>query len=160
MANITKQVAGGVSAYADMGFTATDFNSLASANTVVAATAKTNATNLDMEGQISFVITNGATTTTSGSSFVFYMLELNQDGTTYGSGAVSGAVIPAAHESLVSVNILSGRTSGQTLTGTSDWFPMPIGEFKFVAQNSTGGAMNATASATFKYRTRNINTNG
>lgn len=160
MANITKQIAGGVSAYTTMGFTAADFNSLANGSTVVASSSITNATNLDLEAQISFVITNGATTTTSGSSLIFYGLELNQDGTTYGSGAVSGATVPASHELLTNANILSGRTSGQTLTGTTDWFQLPIGEMKFVCQNGTGGAMNATASATFKYRTRNMNNNG
>lgn len=160
MANILKQVLGGVSAYTTMNFTASDFNSLANLSTVVGSSTVTNASNLDLEGQISFVITNGATTTTTGSSFLFYALEENQDGTTYGSGAVSGTTLPATHELLVMVNILSGRTSGQTLVGTSNWFPMPIGVFKFVAHNATGGAMNATAAATFKYRTRALNLNG
>lgn len=160
MANITKQIAGAVSAYTAMGFTLTDFNSLVNGNTVVASSSVTNATNLDIEAQISFVVTNGATTTTSGSSFLFYAMELNQDGTTYGSGAVSGSVVPASQEIITNCNVLSGRTSGQTLTGTTGWFQLPIGEFKFVCQNGTGGTLNATSAATFKYRTRNMNNNG
>lgn len=159
-ANVQKLAAGGVSAYTDMGFTASDFNSAVNGKVTVAASTVTNATNLDLYAQVSFSIVNGVTTTTQASYFQFYGLELNQDGTTYGDGVATGTTLPAAHQLLQTADLAIGIASGGTLTGTTKWFPMPGGVLKFAHINSSGGAMNASAAAVFKYRTFNFNLNG
>lgn len=159
-ANVQKLAAGGVSSYTDMGFTATDFNSRVNGGVIVAASTVTNASNLDLYGQISFSVVNGATTTTQASYFQFYAAELNQDGTTYGDGIATGTTLPAAHQALAIADLPISAGSGATMTGSTKWFPMPGGELKFVFVNSSGGALNGSAAAVFKYRTFNFNLNG
>lgn len=141
------------------GFTASDFNSLANGSGVLASSAITNSTPLDMLMDVSFSFANGATTTGTGSFFVLYLLPLNQDGSTYGDGYASGSTSPVASYAVASCLVKNGITSGGTLTGTFRGIVLPPGDFKLAIVNQTAGALNASAAATVKYRSYNENLN-
>lgn len=158
-ANVQKQIAGGVSAYTSMGFTASDFNSRANGAVVVATSTVTNASNLDLEAQVSGTVEVGGTTTV-GSVLQVLVLDQNRDGSTYGGGIATGDTNPPAHLVRTSMNVKNGVTSGNAVTFESNWFPLPIGVFKFAILNNLGSALDSTANATFEYRTRNYNLNG
>lgn len=158
-ANVQKQIAGGVSAYSTMGFTASDFNSRANGAVVVATSTTTNASNLDLEAQVSGSVVVGGTTSV-GSVLQILVLEQNRDGSTYGGGIATSDTNPPAHLVRTSINVKNGVTSGNAVTFESNWFPLPIAVFKFAVLNNLGSALNATASATFEFRTRNYNLNG
>jgi len=144
--------------YATAGFTATDFNSLATGSVVVATSAITNTTALDIYGDVSYVLTVGGTTTAS-SYLSLYLLPLNQDGTTYGDGTATGTTAPTATY-LVSTNtVRSAITSGSTITGTFRGIILPPGNFKLAVVNQLGVALNAAAAATVSLRTYNENLN-
>jgi hypothetical protein len=160
MTNLTILAAGGASAYADCGFTLTDFNSMPNGNCVVAATEVSNATNLDPYGEISFSFFNGATTTTAASRFDLYWLPENQDATTYGDNPSTGSTLPGSSYRVATAMIRAGITSGQAIVGTFKPFEMTRGDGKFAIANRTGGALNAAAGAAVKYRGTRINTNG
>lgn len=145
-------------AYATCGFTASDFNSLATGSVVVAASAITNSSNLDMLADVSFVVTMGGTTTAA-SRFDVYLLPLNQDGSTYGDGVATGSTAPVFTYYVGSMGVKSGVTSGNTVTGTLRAVPLPPGDFKWALLNNTTVALNATASITAKYRAYNENLN-
>lgn len=160
MANLLTLAAGGAASYTSCGFTASDFNSLANGSTVVASSAVDNSSNLDPYCEVSFVITNGATTTTAASRLDLYWLPLNQDASTYGDGSTSGSTLPGGSYRVATASLKNGVTSGNTLTGTFPLFPWTRGSGKFVIANRSGGAMNSTASATFSYRGTRLNLNG
>ena len=161
MANLITLAVGGQSSYASLGFTFTDFNSLANGSTVVASSADDNSNNLDDAIEVSFSFANGATTTTAASRFDLYFLPLNQDGSTYGDGSSSGSTLPGASYRIATASIRSGITSGNTLTGTFPIVPWPSrATGKFVIANRTGGALNATSAAAVKYRGYRFNANG
>lgn len=144
--------------WSSAGFTAANFNSLASGS-CAGSSQIDNSTALDLYADVSFVVTVGGTTTT-GSYAVLYLLPLNQDGTTYGDGATGGgATLPSAQYQVGAVNVLSGVTSGSTVTGTFRGILLPPGKFVWVWANQFGVTLNATASATVNYRTYNENLN-
>lgn len=160
MANKTSWVAGagqGLS-YGSAGFTAADFNSLATANCVVASSAIANNSSLDLYSDVSFVATVGGTTLVT-SRLDLYILPLNQDGTTYGDGTASGSAVPSASYQVASVGVKSGITTGNAVTGTFRGIVMPPGSFKFVVANQLGIALNSSAAVTMSYRTYNENLN-
>jgi hypothetical protein len=144
--------------YGSAGFTAANFNSLASGSCVVAASAITNSSSLDLYADVSFVLTVGGTTTAT-SLLVLYILPLNQDGTTYGDGASTGSTPPVSTYQVSSVLVASGVTSGNTITGTFRGVVLPAGNFKFAIASQLGVALNASAAATVSYRTYNENLN-
>lgn len=154
MANRTAWVAGlgqGLT-YGSAGFTATDFNSLANGSVVVATSAITNGTALDLYADVSFVLTVGGTTTTA-SFFSLYILPLNQDASTYGDGIATGTVAPVAGYLVGSIGVKSGVTTGNTVTGTFRGHVLPPGSFKYAVVNNSTVALNASAAATVSYRT-------
>lgn len=160
MANRTAWVAGtgqGLT-YGTAGFTATDFNSLANGSVVVATSAITNGTALDLYADVSFVLTVGGTTTAA-SYFSLYILPLNQDASTYGDGIGTGSVAPIAGYLVGSVGVKSGVTSGSTVTGTFRGHVLPPGSFKYAVVNNSAVALNATAAATVSYRSYGENLN-
>lgn len=160
MANVIKLIAGAQSAYAGAGFTASDFNSRASGSVVVAATAIDNATNLDLLMEVSAQFANGATTTTANSYFGLYLLPLNQDGSTYGGGAVTGTTLPPQHLWKTNAFTLTGITSGNTLFIEFPPILLPRSSFKLAISNITGGTLNASAAAVVSFKTSNYNGNG
>lgn len=160
MANTTRWVAGGGQGltYGSAGFTASDFNSLSAGNVVVASSAITNGTPLDLYADVSFSIVVG-NTTTSTSYFALYILSLNQDGTTYGDGTATGSTPPSAGYQVSAIGVKSGVTSGNAVTGTFRGVVMPPGSFKFAMFNGLNVALNSSAAAVVSYRTYNENLN-
>jgi hypothetical protein len=161
MADLLRLAAGGLADWTLLGFTAADFNSLANNSFVLASSSDNNATDLDLGLEISYSFVNGATTTTAASRFDLYFLPLNQDGTTYGDGATSGATLPGATYRIGTSMVRSGITSGQTITGSFVPRPWPSrAAGKFAIANRLGGALNASAAAVIKARGYRLNLNG
>lgn len=144
--------------YGTSGFTLTDFNSLANGSVVVASSAITNSSSLDQYADVSFVFTVGGTTTAL-SFFSLYILPLNQDGSTYGDGIANGSTAPAASYQVGAVNVKSGVTSGNTVTGTFRSVVLPPTNFKFAVVNNSAVTLNATAAAAVSYITYDENLN-
>lgn len=160
MASIAKLNFGATSTtWTAAGFTLSDFNSRADGSVVVAATAIDNATNLDLEVEVSITAEVGGTTTTA-SRFDLYILPLNQDGTTYGDGQVTGTTVPAASYWVASCLVKTGVTSGNAVYGNFPRVPLPAASFKFAIVNRMGSALDSTANAAVDYRTVNRNLNG
>jgi hypothetical protein len=158
-ANVQKLIAGGVSSYTTCGFAAADFNSLGNNGFALATSGTvTNASNLDVWAEVSFIVTMGGTTAAPNAAFIYWYPQ-NQDGSTYGDGASSGNT-PGQTYLRGMANVLVGVSSGGTITGTTNIFPLTRSVAKFGFKNATGAAFNATASATCAYRTTNINNNG
>lgn len=159
MAGKTSWVAGAGAGltYATCGFTATDFNSLANGSVVVAASAVTNGSSLDLYADVSFVFTVGGTTLAS-SYFTLYVLPLNQDASTYGDGVATGTTAPVGYQASA-IGVKSGVTSGNTVAGTFRGILLPPGDFKYAIVNNLGVALNSTSAATVKHRTYNENLN-
>ena len=156
----TKWVGGAVGlTYASAGFTAANFNSLASGSCVVASTATANQTNLDLWYQVSFALTVGGTTTAI-SYLALYWLPLNQDGTTYGDGTTSGTVAPAQTYWVGNATVRSGLTSGSVVTGTFPAITVPPTAGVWVIVNNLGVALSATAAASVQMIDFNVNLNG
>jgi hypothetical protein len=145
-------------AYASAGFTASDFNSLANGSVVVASTAITNSSALDMYDDVSFVFTVGGTTTAA-SYFSLYVLPLNQDASTYGDGIANGSAAPAIGYWMTNVGVKSGVTSGSTVTGTFPTVLIRPRNFKFAIVNNLGVALNAAAAATVQHSPFDTNLN-
>ena len=169
MASTTKLVAGTLGSgltWATIGFTTTDFNSLANGSCVVASSAVDNSSALDLWGEVSFSFVVGGTTLAT-SQFDLYWLPLNQDGTTYGDGTATGSTPPTASYRVGYASVKSGVTSGNAVTGTfrsldgpGNQLWLPPGSGKFSVANQLGVALNATASAAIKARFFDLNLNG
>lgn len=156
MSNIARWIAGTLAPNWTAAF-GTEINSLAAADVAVSSIVIDNATALDELFEISFSLT-GTTPTTGVSYLTFYLLALNQDGTTYGDGTVSGAVLPGSNYQIASVQVPLGKTSA-VLTGHTDKLDLPRGSFVLAVANNTGNALAASGN-TISYRTTNENLNG
>lgn len=143
--------------YASAGFTAANFNTLAVGSVVVASSATTNTTALDLYADVSFSLTIGSTVTTAASFFSLYVLPLNQDGTTYGDGIANGTAAPSAAylRSTVGVRVV---TANSAVVSTFEQVRLPPGNFKFAIVNNAV-VLNAAAAATVSYRTYNESLN-
>jgi hypothetical protein len=159
MANTSAWIAGnGVGlTWTASGFTLANFNSLAYGSCVVAATAINNTTALDLYADVSFVLTVGGTTTSG--YIALYVMPLNQDGTTYGDGTVTGATPPNGTYQVGAAGTRTGITTGNPITGMIRGVLLPPGNFLFSVANQSGIALSATANAVVNYRTYNENLN-
>lgn len=163
MANLLRIAAGTLltHTWTNLGFTASDFNSLANGSFVLATTALTNQDDLDLLMEVSFSVEVGGTTTAS-SFLSLYMMPLNQDGTTYGDGTPSGTAMPSPSYLWDTVSVRSGVTSGNAVVGTfPNWpyLPIPPGTFKLGIGNNLGVAMDSTAAFVAKGRSHVLNLN-
>lgn len=159
MANTTAWIAGrgqGLT-WGTAGFTAANFNSMSSGNSVVATTTIANGTPLDLYADVSFSFFTGGATNTA-SYLALYLLPLNQDGTTYGDGFATGPGAPAPAYQAASAAVIAGL-SGTTIVGTFRGIVLPPGSFRFAISNQLGAALNAAAAAVVNYRTYNENLN-
>ena len=164
MANVIRPIAGTVSSWTSCGFTATDFNNLGSTNFVAVmptAAAIAQSTNLDSFIEVSFQLTNSATSTTASMYLSLYLFPLNQDGTTYGDGTATGANLPGISYWMTNANPKIG-VGAAAFNGS---FPRVfIGDLvdNFILGIAAAGGiiLNAAAAATVKYRTINTNANG
>jgi hypothetical protein len=157
MANISRWIIN--TAFTTVTFTAGDLNSLASGGAAVATAAITNGTALDLYADVSMIITVGGTTTAT-SFLSLYLLPLQQDGTTYGDGAVSSTTVqPVATYLERSAWVKVGVASGSTVSAMFRGVVLPPGDFKLALANNLGVALSSTAALTMKYRSYNENLN-
>jgi hypothetical protein len=137
-----------------------DMTSLANGSTVLSSAASiTNQTAQDQFMDISGVWTVTSATPPAGAYIGVYLLPLNSDGTTFGTGELtSGATITRAPAAGL-VCSLPQETAGATTTlaGTCTGIIIPPGSFRIAVFNSSGAALSATAgNNTLLYRTYNI----
>lgn len=159
MANLIKLTPGIVSAYANAGFTASDFNSRANGGFVLATSNIDNSSNLDLEAEVSGQLTVGGTT--SAVHFLaLWIMDRNRDGSTYGDGTPTGSTLPAAHYWRTSAQVRSGITSGNPVYFTFPPVRLPRGIFCWGISQHLGAALNAAAAANIEFRTTSLNTNG
>jgi len=144
--------------YGTAGFTAANFNSLATGSVVLAASAISNVAPLDIYADVSFSLVVGATTTTV-SYLALYIMPLNADGTTYGDGTGSGTTAPTATYLASTAQVVSGVTTGNAIQGTFRGVILPPGSFKFAIVSQLGITLNSAAAAVVDYRTYNENLN-
>lgn len=170
MANLLKPTAGAINAWTSCGFTASDFNSIASGTTVFSDAAITNTSNLDMYANVSFSIEVGGTTA-AGAILMLFVLPLNRDGTTYGDGrGVGDANLVGAFPGFAYMAgvapVRVGVTSGNAVTGyfmgrgPGGLIELPRHNFLFAVGNGLGVAADSTANAAFDYQTTLLNLNG
>jgi hypothetical protein len=160
MSSILKLTPGGVSSWTALGFTGSDFNSLANGSFVLASTAIDNSSNLDLFADASFIATVGGTTT-AGAYLALWGLPLNRDGSTYGDTIGNGSTLPASSYLLSTCGVKVGVTSGNTIVGTFQRFALPNRRtFKFGISQHVGVAFHSTASVTAEFQTTNLNLNG
>lgn len=135
-----------------------EINSLASGSCAVSSTVLDNTTSLYTDGWVS-VSLGSLATGTGAPSLDFYMLPLNQDGTTYGDGTASGSTAPAPAYYVGSItwnaSLASGTQVGQLkLVGI-----IPPAKFKLAAVNNTGNALAASGN-TVSFASDKFNLNG
>jgi hypothetical protein len=163
VANIIRPIAGTISTWTALAFTAGDLNSCSSTGAALSTTIVAQSTNLDSFLQVSFVMNASAAPSTA-HFLALYLLPKNQDGTTYGDGYVSSKT----NQPGISywVTNASPNTSGITTPFTMNGsFPRVfigdlLEDFEIAIAPGGGLTLNATASATVKYKTLNTNANG
>jgi hypothetical protein len=132
-----------------------EINSLASGSTAISSVVLSNTTALATDGYISFSL---AATTTAGTSYLtFFLLPLNEDGTTYGDNIASGTATPDAQYACGTAQVqppASGNVTGTIYIGN-----IPATSFKLAIYNGTGNAFGATA-GTISFASNFINLNG
>lgn len=141
------------------GFTASDFNSRADGSVVVATSAITNGTDLDILIDVSMQADVGGTTAAT-SYFGLYLLPLQQDGNIYGDGVATGTTAPAVTYWKKNCYVKSGVTSGNAVHAMFEEITVPPGSYKLAILNKMGAALDSTAAAVVSYRTRTLNLNG
>jgi hypothetical protein len=121
----------------------TEINSLAAGSTAISTVVISNTTNLNTDGWISWSISG---TATAGTSYLtFYLLPLNEDGTTYGDNIASGTATPDAQYSVGTAQVqppASGNIVGSLYIGS-----IPPTSFKLAVYNGTGNAFASSGSA-------------
>lgn len=136
----------------------TEINSLAAGSVAVSSVIIDNTTNLFPFLWISCAL--GAVATGTGSpNLAFYLLPLNQDGTTYGDGTVSGTVLPGGGYYIGSITWAASLASAAQ-TGQLQVSPdIPPNKFKLAVVNNIGNALNASGN-TISIATDAMNLNG
>jgi len=148
-----KWIAGTVGlTWATCGFS-TEVNSVVNGNAIIAASANDNSSNLDMFADLS--VSLGSITPGAGAPYIgFYLMPLNQDGTSYGDGRFgSSAAGPPASNYWIG-NIPCIASTAGVVTGMIRGIILPPGSFKFCLYNVSGVTL-ASGSNTIKWRTYN-----
>lgn len=138
--------------WASSGFS-TEVNSVVNGNAILAASALDNSSTLDEFFDIS--ISLGSVTPGAGAPYIgFYLVSLNQDGTTYGDGRFgSAAAGPPASQYFIGSVPCVASTAG-IITGIIRGILLPPGSFKLILYNQTGVTL-AGSSNTIKIRSYN-----
>lgn len=136
------------------GITASNCNSMIAGDSVLVATGIANGSNLDQFMDIS--ISLGSVTPGSGTPYVaFGLIPLNQDGSTYGNGAIttSASANGISGENLVASITAVPSTSG-AVTGCTPPFQikLPPGTFALAMYNGLGVTL-ASSSNVIEIRT-------
>jgi hypothetical protein len=164
MANRTAWTAGnGVGLTWTTAINGSDLASLASGSTVLSSVADiANGTNLDMYAMVGVELTVGSTTPAAGSYIGIYLMPLNEDGSTYGTGEMSsgGTISRAPATGLVGTIALETAGATTLFAGVIPKIELPPCSFRFALYNSSGVSLSATAgNCVVKYQTYNINLN-
>lgn len=133
----------------------TEINSLASASTAISSVVIDNTTALYTDGWISWSL--NATTTAGVSYLTFYILPLNEDGTTYGDNIAGGTAVPDA-QYIVGTAQVQPPASGN-IVGTLYIGAIPPSKFKLAVYNGTGAALGASTN-TISFASDAVNLNG
>lgn len=140
-----------------------DMTSLANGSTVLSSAASiTNQTAQDQFMDLGGVWTVTSATPPAGAYIGIYLVPLNSDGATYGTGELtSGSTITRAPASgLVCTMPQETAAATTTLAGTCAGIIIPPGSFRIAVFNGSGAALSATAANnTLLYRSYNINLN-
>lgn len=132
----------------------TEVNSVINGNAVLAANQIDNSTALDQFFDLS--VSLGSITPGAGAPYIgFYLVPLNQDGTTYGDGrfASSAAGPPASQYYVGSVPCVPS-TAG-VITGMVRSILLPPGKFKLILYNQAGATL-ASSANTIQMRSYNL----
>ncbi len=159
MTTTAKLAAATQSAFASL--MTTELNSLGSANAIVGSTAIDNATNLDLEVELSFK--GGGSITAAGTPFLaVYLYPLNGDASTYGDGRFGSAAAGPPGQSYLWGYIGAIPTGANTIIGhfmrpdgQGPRLLLPRGSWKPVFHNGLGVTLTASGNILY-YRTTNI----
>ena len=133
-----------------------EINSLGVSAFALSSIVINNSTDLDLYADISFSVT-GTTTTGTWPSLAFYLMPLNEDGTSYGDSTPTGSALPVQYaECAVPLQV---GVSGGVMTGMARGIVLPPGAFCFGVGNLSGNALASTGN-TISYRTYVENLNG
>ena len=121
----------------------TEINSLAAGSVAVSSVILSNTTNLLTDAWISLALGSVATGTGT-PNLAFYLLPLNQDGTTYGDGTVSGTVLPGAQYYIGSVDWAASLAAAVQTGSFKVSMEMPPTNFKLAVVNNIGNALAAS----------------
>jgi hypothetical protein len=140
-----------------------DMTSLVTGSTVLSSAASiTNQTAQDQFMDLGGVWTVGSATPPSGAYIGIYLVPLNSDGTTFGTGEMtSGSTITRSPSGgLVCTMPLETAGATTTLAGICTGIIIPPGSFRIAVFNNSGANLSATpGNNTLLYRTYNINLN-
>lgn len=131
----------------------TELNSVADGNAVLAANALDNSSALDLFMDLS--VSLGSITPGSGAPYIgFYLVPLNQDGSSYGDGRFSSSAAGPPPSQYFIGSIPCVPSTAGVITGIIRSVLLPPGSFKLIAYNKAGATL-ASSSNTVKYRTYN-----
>lgn len=136
----------------------TEINSLASGDFGLSSVIVDNSTNLYTDGWISAAL--GAVATGAGSpSLDFYLLPLNQDGSTYGDGTPSGTTAPGPGYYIGSITWPASVASAAQTGSMKIPSILPPTKFKLGVVNNIGNALAASGN-TISFASDKFNLNG
>lgn len=163
-ANRTEWTAGNNNGYTwTAAFGAADMTSLANGSTVQStAQSFTNQTAQDQFMDISGVWTVTSATPPAGAYVAIYLVGLNQDGTTSGTGETSSGttITRALAQTPICVMQIETATATTKFAGNCYNVPIPPGTFNLAVFNGSGASFSSTnANSAVSYRSYNINLN-
>lgn len=120
-----------------------DLDSLAAGSCAVSSTVYNNTTTLYTDAWVSCSLPTLATGA-GAPTLDIYILPLNQDGSTYGDGTVSGTVAPSAAYYVGSITWAASLASGTQVGSIQLPTGMPPTEFKLAVVNNIGNALAAS----------------
>ena len=136
----------------------TEINSLAAGSVAVSSIIIDNTVNLFTDAWIS--VSLGSVATGTGTpNLAFYLLPLNQDGTTYGDGTVSGTVLPGGNQYIASIDWEASLAAAVQTQQVKVPFDIPPNKFKLAVVNNIGNALAASGN-TIAIATDALNLNG
>jgi hypothetical protein len=119
-----------------------------------------NGTNLDQFMDISAVLAISSSTIAAGACLTFWLYALQEDGSTYGDGQLTGGAQAAKTPAFAPIGTmpLVAAASQTALVGFIQGIVIPPGSFRVAMQNNSGFTL-TSGTQTVKYRTYNQNLN-
>jgi hypothetical protein len=134
-----------------------DMASMTNAESVVSSVADiANGTALDQFMDISFSLAISSSTIAAGANIAFWIVPLNQDGSTYGDGQFTNGTAASKTPTFppCAVFPLVAAAAQTTLLGNVVGIIIPPGSFRIAMQNNSGFTL-TSGTQTVKYRTYN-----